>query len=232
MPGCWILDEIANAGLQKEGHTSFIGGKPLLPQGVSVPECKLCGAKQSFFFQVAFPDAHAWSGLTMSVFSCTSCADEDHLIPRMLNVPLHDADIPESFLTEYQDNFRFLVFESKLGKIKHDYAEKVKFKPLHLRLVDDPRAGGNKVGGMPNWILEDEAPRSYAAKYEMYFIMQLEAGSLFDILESAPSQMEIGLRGSPEPSPSRSYQLFNGNQIFMFGVRDHKNPLVYVLTQI
>ena len=144
-----------------------------------------------------------------------------------------DEKLPENFLKEYQENFRFLVFETVLGKITHNYSEKIKYKPLHLRLVDDPYASGSKkIGGVPNWLLEDETPRNYAGKYDLCFLLQLESGTQFDILESAPPQMELGLKGNPEPSPNRSYQMFNGNQIFWFGVQDRKNPLVYVLTQI
>jgi hypothetical protein len=229
---CWMIDEIVNPSLQAIEHTSFIGGKPLMPRGTNVPKCNLCEAKQTFFLQLSFPDGHSWSGLTIAIFSCTSCADANRLIPKMLNTTLLGADIPEGFLEQYQENFHFLVFETVSGIINQSYAEKIKYKPLHLRAVADSLADGNKIGGVPKWILEDESPRSYANRYEMFFLLQLKEDMKFDILDSASPQMMIGLQGNPELSSDRYYQLFIGNKIFMFGVCDPLNPLVYALTQI
>ncbi|MBI3560525.1 MAG: hypothetical protein HY080_02245 [Gammaproteobacteria bacterium] len=230
--GCWLLDEIGVTGFQKEEQSSFIGGKPSLPQETDIPLCKLCGAEQTFYLQIAFPDKHVWTGLTLAVFSCTTCVDENHLIPEMLNSSLNGADIPLHFLNEYQKNFRLLVFETSRGKLRRDYSEKILYKPLYLRPLGNPSVVGNKVGGIPNWLLDDEAPRTYAIEHEMFFLLQLSSDTKFDILDSAPSQVELGLRGYPESSPNRYYQLFNGNEIYMFGVLGTEKPLVYVLTQI
>lgn len=232
MPNSWMLVSGENQVPQTFEPKSFIGGKPILPRAVDVPKCELCGVHQSFFCQVSFPDGHSWAGLTMAIFMCTSCVDEDHLIPEMLEEPLYGVDIPDGFLRRYQKNFRFVVFESALGEVKRDYVEKIVYKPLSLVPVDRPDMLGDKVGGQPNWILEDESPSTYAGKHKMCFLMQLMAETKFEIYEYAPAQMELGLTGKPQPSPSRYYQLFNGNAVFMFGVCGHAIPLVYALTQI
>lgn len=63
---------------------SFIGGYPRIPIAEDLPKCQLCGAEQSFFFQVAFPKNHVWRDLSIAVFACTSCDDEKYCVPEML----------------------------------------------------------------------------------------------------------------------------------------------------
>jgi hypothetical protein len=79
---------------------SFIGGKPCLPSDKTVPVCKLCGAEQTFFYQVAFPKGHIWENTSMAVFFCTSCVDENYLIPKMIDDVLLDANIKKGFLND------------------------------------------------------------------------------------------------------------------------------------
>lgn len=93
---------------QNESDLSFIGGQPCIPPSIEMPVCELCGAEQTFFFQVAFPEGHVWQGLSMAVFACTSCAHEEYLIPEMLQGALPNADIPEGFLDSYQRNFKII----------------------------------------------------------------------------------------------------------------------------
>ena len=59
----------------------LLGGVPLIPGATAIPRCKLCNAEQAFYFQVAFPPKHVWEGLSLAVFSCVACVDEEHLIP-------------------------------------------------------------------------------------------------------------------------------------------------------
>ncbi|MBO0995891.1 hypothetical protein [Bacillus sp. SD088] len=216
---------------QKESDHSFIGGQPRLPEDRPIPHCQLCGAEQTLFFQVAFPEGHLWEGLTMAVFHCTSCAHEGERIPEILPVPLKGANIPKGFLESYQRNFKIEIFATKEGVIRRDYQENIQFKRWILEAVNgDPEA--NKVGGKPNWLLEDEAPATYDGKVPMFFLMQLMEDFQFELVEDAPPQMQIGLRGDPEPSQERYYELFLANQLYFFGTEEKSDPLVYVLTQI
>jgi hypothetical protein len=232
MNNCLLLKLDVSQSSQSPDDHSFVGGTPKLPKGASIPQCKLCGAEESFFFQVRLPKGSYWDGMSLAVFACTSCADEDHLIPPMLSGQLKGADIPEGFLESYQTNFRFLVFETGSAALHDEYREKVKFKRFRLDSVANPDVDDNKIGGNPNWLLEDESPKLYGGKTPMFFLIQLLQGFQFEIHTHAPRQIELSLGGSPQPSPLTYYQLFNGNKIFLFGVEDREQPLVYAITQV
>lgn len=218
-------------GSQAESADSFIGGKPKLLPGEAIPVCKLCNAPQTFFFQVAFPADNEWAGLSLATFACTSCADKKQLIPQMLDVPLPGVDIPDGFLESYQVNFRFLVFESAKAVVHAAYQEKVAFQRLELEPTD-PATPGNKLGGDPNWLQEDEAPASYAGRTPMFFLVQLERGLQYPTVAGAPPQIKIGLSGNPQPANYPYYKLFISNAIYLFGTEDRAQPLVYALTQV
>jgi hypothetical protein len=207
----------------------FVGGKPKLPPGSAVPRCKLCGAEQTFFFQVAFPDDHAWAGLTLAVFACTSCADENSLIPEMLAGALPGANIPKNFLEGYQKNFRFEVFQTTAGRIANDYHERIRFR--RIRFGDGNGSSLGQIGGTPTWVLEDESPYLYDSTTPMCFLLQVSRGINFETVDGAPRQMEIGLSGDQEPSPYDFYQLFIGNAVYMFGTKGPPLYLVYAITQ-
>jgi hypothetical protein len=227
---CHLLTTSSAEAQQTPGDESFLGGRPKLPPNEKVPACRLCGAEQSFFFQLAFPEGYAWAGLSLATFACTSCADEAHLIPPMLEVRLPGADVTDDFLKSYEVNFKFVVFQTQAGEPRPGYRERVRFQRLGL----DPApadAEGNKIGGHPVWLQDDEAPRSYAGKTPMVFLLQLAYGFTFDTLPGAPPQMRIGLTGDPEPSPHPYYELFNANAVYLFGPHD-RTPLVYALTQV
>lgn len=231
MATCWKLN-IGDGFSQVESQKSFIGGKPVIPENIDVPKCKLCGEEQSFIFQVEFPEKHCWSGLSLALFFCVACADENHLIPEMLEGPLHGVNIPKDFLVDYQKNFKFIVYKTDTGFLKTDYVEKVSYKPIDLEFITDSNFSGSKIGGSPAWLLEDESPGQYDGSYSMNFLLQIEQDMRFDIVDNAPHQVEIGLMGDSEPSPNSYYQLFNGNKIYLFGVSDCDVPLVYAITQI
>lgn len=233
MANCWILNVNNGEAIQNDNQLSFIGGHPRLPKNVNIPSCSLCGQQQSFMLQVAFPDEdeHEWSGFSLAIFTCTSCANEEHLIPEMLQMPLHNVNIPKEFLKNYQKNFRFLVFNTNEGILREDYIDKVIYKPIDLQLNNDPNTNTNKIGGIANWILEDESPSKYDGSSEMYFLMQIEQDYEFEIADNAPRQMELDLSGSPALSEDSFYQLFNSNFIYLFGVKDRAMPLVYAITQ-
>lgn len=222
---------ILEARAQTHQAISFIGGTPKLPPGGGIPRCALCGAKQTFFFQVAFPTAHEWSGLTLVVFSCTSCADEDHLIPEMLECDLLGADIPGDFLVRYQNNFRFEVFRTDEGQVVPEYDERIGYRRIRL---DEERKGPSigHVGGRPEWLMQDESPGTYDSSFDMCFLMQIDAGMEYAIIGSAPPQMDIRLSGEPGPSELPFYRLFLGNALYLFGTVDADRHLVYALTQV
>jgi len=216
---------------QSDSDDSFIGGKPKLPPEQSIPVCGLCNAPQTFYFQVGFPSDNTWAGLSLATFACTSCADKKQLIPAMLKVKLPGADIPEGFLESYQVNFRFLVFETAKAVLHAAYKEKVAFRRLDLEPAN-PKVEGNKIGGSPTWLQEDESPKTYAGKVPMFFLLQIERGFQFPTVPGAPPQIKIGLSGNPQPANYAYYKLFITNATYLFGTEDRAQPLVYALTQV
>jgi len=230
MNPCFLLRRDEQEIEQAEVHTSFTGGRPALPASESVPACKLCGTEQVFFLQVAFP-AGPWAGRSLAVFACVACASEEHLIPEMLTDRLRGIDIPGGFLEAYQRNFRFLVFPTDTAQVRKEYQPKVKFFSFLLVSAEDPTTPGNKIGGEPNWLLENEAPGSYAGSYSPVFLLQLEQGLEFETVEGAPRQIELGLDGKPKPTRRSTYELFLANALYLFGFEaDH--PFVYAITQV
>lgn len=218
--------------MQVSEDNSFIGGKPKLPLDIDIPVCDFCGEEQTFFFQVAFPQDHFWEGKSMAMFSCTSCAHKGYLIPEMLPGHLSGVDIPEHFLDKYQKNFRIFVFESSTSKVREDYKEKIAYRKLSLVENKDVDIHENKIGGAPNWLLEDESPNTYRTEYKMEFLMQIVEDYEFETVPGVPHQMWIGYDGKPKPSPNSFYELFLANNIYFFGTVGLQTPKVYVITQI
>ena len=56
-------------------------------------------------------------------------------------------------------------------------------------------------------------------------------GYQFETVKGAPSQIEIGLFGDPEPSDLPYYQLFIGNEIYLFSNK-YDRSLMYAITQV
>ena len=217
-------------GDQDPADKSFIGGQPRIPADEPWPACGLCGSPLTFFFQIDFPARHPWEGKTLAVFACTACAVRGSLIPPMLEGQLKQADIPEGFLTEYQSNFRLLVFDSARSSIRWDHAGPIKFRAL----VSEPgtRHFVFLAGGSPVWLLEDESPRSYAGSIPMLFLLQLHEGFVFETVAGAPAQMEVAWGGKGQRASTRGgYRLFLGNAVYFFGTQDGES-LVYAVTQV
>lgn len=231
---CWLLRTMPEDEPQRADDVSFIGGHLRLPAESPMPVCGLCQSNQTFFFQVAFPSEHSWMGLSLAVFACTECADEDLLIPTFLHGQLAGADIPDGFLNVYQRNFRFLVFETATAIPRTDYVEKIKFQRWRMEPTPDTSAAGNKIGGEPNWVLNDEAPATYRSDTPMVFLLQTEEDFRFATVPGASPQMQIdfsGPRGALEPSPDPFYELFIGNALYLFGTVGATERLVYAIVQ-
>jgi len=215
---------------KQSGQLSFIGGKPRLPVGKSIPSCKLCGASQTFFFQLAMPQGLIWEGSTLAVYQCTKCVDENHLIPEMVVTGLSGANIPAGFLEQYQKNFAFVVFPTNDGAVVSDYKESISFS--EIQFIKGAAVGSfGKLGGEPNWLLEDESPSTYGENVQLVFLLEIVPNFPFKIIRNASPQMELDIMGEPSPSPLDYYQLFIGNALYLFGTSSG-NKAVYAITQI
>lgn len=217
-------------GEQRAGDRAFIGGRPHLPPAVPLPVCLLCGEGLTFFFQVAFPPGHPWEGRQLALFACTSCYDEDSVIPAMLDGPLAGADVPSELIDRYQTNFRLIVSEAAHAVPRDDYEPRVAFRRLLLVAAEDAEEPRGKVGGEPVWILDDESPRSFDGTVPAVFLMQLDEGLHYAVLPGAPPQMTMTLFDGIQPSDEPSYTLFVDNGLYFFGSAAGR-PLVYVLPQ-
>jgi len=148
----------------------------------------------------------------------------------MLGGVLRGVEITAGFLSEYQRNFRFIVFDSSQSKPREDVSRRVAFTALRL----DPGGGEGaigQVGGSPRWLLDDEAPSMYQSA-PMVSLFQFYLGLTFETLEGVPPQVELGLTGEPRPCPFEGYQLFLGNALYCFGTARPAVPVVYALTQV
>ena len=212
----------------QSNQVSFLGGKPRLPAGKEVPSCQLCGSQQTFFFQVAIPKG-GWAGSTLAVYQCTRCADEDHLIPEMLNSGFAEADIPQGFLN-HQPNFSFEVFPTDQGLIVSSYKETILFSEIQF-VEGDSIGSFGKLGGKPDWVLEDESPSTYAGSVKMVFLLEVAPKFQFKLVPNAEPQIELDIMGESSPSPFDYYQLFIGNALYFFGTGSG-DKAVYAITQV
>jgi hypothetical protein len=210
---------------QQATDVSFVGGRPALPVGRTIPTCTLCKAQQTFFFQLAFPDGHPWERQSVAVFACTQCADENHLIPELLPGELKGVKIPAGFLDSYQQNFRFVVFPTPEGRLHSRYKPRVAFHALDLRPAAEV-AKANKVGGTPVWFEKDETPGNCGGK-PLVFLLQLLPGWKFERLPDAPPQAVAFDFGQP---PELHYDLFVGNALYLFGTTAGERK-VYAVVQ-
>ena len=218
---------------QAEHELCFVGGQPSMPDEMPLPSCGLCGNQQTFFFQVAFPTESPWAGLSLATFECTSCAHEDHLIPRLLT-PLVGADVPKGFLDDYQVNFRFLVFPTRSAVRRTDYKSRVAYREWSLVRPIEQCFGGFKIGGQPTWELEDETPAVYAGSVQFAFLLQVPVDFHFETVHGAPPQVRL----DPTPTTPNGeqltenyYELFVANALYLFGTTGTTDRLVYAVVQ-
>jgi len=209
---------------------SYIGGSPLLPKDFQWPSCELCGADLEFFFQIELPKPHPLAGKLISVFFCVDCVDEDYLIPEMLPDIRRGHSVPDGFLDAYQRNFRVLVFDSNEELFKSNKTSSIVPRRLEINNAGDGDAFG-QIGTKPLWLTQDESPSHYGDNTKFSFLFQLSSGLVFRVFEDAKRQIELNLKGQPEPSQEDYYQLFLGNETYFWGTIS--NPCkIYVITQI
>jgi hypothetical protein len=223
----YVIKEIVQTqtGMEK----SFCGGKPIIPSGMDLPICGLCGVEQTFFFQVEFPIDHFWHGFSMALFQCTSCVDANHLIPE---IAVYDSNrsIPKDFLENIRLNYAIFVFKTTDGKIIESYSEKILFRNWKLH-KKKPSKKNIFIDGEPIWIMEDETPFSYENQ-KMGFLMQIPKDHDFETKDNAPRQRKISfIRSKPGYIEESIYRLFIGNACYFFGNETPNNPRIYVLVQ-
>ncbi|OLF56434.1 hypothetical protein [Pseudomonas chlororaphis] len=213
----------------KTEPASYIGGKPVIPQGMSIPKSP-SGSLMSFYFTLQFPEAHSLHGYTLSVFAATDDFNEDYTIPEMLKVPLLGASVPDGFLRNYQKYFALFLFKNEEKVYLTDYPIRIAMTPLAFS-----HSKGHDVfgwaGDKPKWVLNYETPGQYkGAAFD--FLLQVYGEQSFPITGSAPAQRETNIFGGSKPRAKRNYILFNQNEVYFFGSRaGDVDDRVYIVTQ-
>ncbi|WP_039967586.1 hypothetical protein [Pseudomonas chlororaphis] len=208
---------------------SYIGGKPAISQGISIPKSPN-GSLMSFYFTLQFPEAHSLHGYTLSVFAATDDFNEDYTIPEMLKIPLLGAIIPDNFLSDSQKYFATLLFRNEEKTYASDYPTRIAMTPLAFSHSKGSDVFG-WAGDKPKWLMGDETPAQYKGM-ALDFLFQVHGEQSFPIIDTAPAQQEMDIFGKSKPRIKRNYTLFNQNEIYFFGSRtEDVDDRVYIITQ-
>ena len=218
---------------------SFVGGRPKLPRAMKLPACKNCGAFQTFFFQVAFPEGHVWEGQTLAVFECTACRDEENpvpqvnktLVPSMKRMELRRGeDVPDGALDLYQTTCRFPVFPTVEGVMRVDYVERVRYRPIAFEpALEEKLTAKSKLGGKPGWVQGiDLTPGKYLGE-PLEFLFQWRHDFEFDRVTGSPPPYHPYMEMVPELADVGQYKLFLGTQLYFFGNQTGNQQHVFMI---
>lgn len=202
-----------------------------MPKDYEIPRCSLCGATLTFYFQTAMPKGCEWHGKTISLFSCVDCADDYYCIP----MPYRGGDSPQDIFfggfNMVGRNYEAMVFDTEDAEIVDDYRERIIFRRWNL--IECPSSlKCSKLGGSVNLTQDDLSPRTCDSRWEMLFLLQLEADFRFAILPDAPRQMVYDDFGNSQVPVDEDYcELFLSNWLFIFGSWIDGSGYLYLLSQ-
>jgi len=217
-----ITDEI-----QIDSELSFVGGCPNIPGGVPLPDCDFCEDRMTFFFQIAFPQDHEWTGKVMCFFACTSCEPLEYGTPPS---PPDVRNPPDGFLDTYQKNFRVLVHDTVSHELRTDLKPRIEYERLVFRPSRKTKVASTHIGGKPIWTwYGDETPISYQQQ-PFIFLLQILDDWNFNRAADAPEQYCYPFLGNPYPHPG-IYQIFSGLPLYLFGTVHEGKHQVYVINQ-
>lgn len=214
---------LSEAQLQTQSTLSHAGGHPVLPPQLGLPHCGLCDTPMTFFFQLQFPATHPWHPWVMAFFQCTHCWSDDYCVPKAFYGK--DVVVPEGHLDAYQKNFRVVVFEAtEPVEIRLDHEAILQYQPLTLE-KSKRKSRTPRIGGEPNWFIQDETPASYMGQ-PFTFLMQTGEDWTFRSVPDAPRQKTMmGYRREGH------YMIFSGLPLYFYGCVVEDRPKVYVFNQ-
>lgn len=227
----WNLQAVGD-GVQTPEEDTFWGGKPKLPPAMSVPICGLCGQEMTFFLQVAFPQGHPWQGKSLALFYCTDTWHDQFCLPEAPDVRnLNNADIPSSFLRQYERTFRTLVFDTDQGVLREDCTARIAYQALFPAKSNRPKQDADVIlGGEPVWIMGwPERPACVDGNQRLTLLAQIREGLRFPRLEGAPPQVNPFLRSGLSSQPW--YHLFARARVYLWGTEDPSGVPVYISVQ-
>lgn len=227
---------------KQDNSTSFIGGKPRIPKDEPLPRCKVCGEPLTFFFQIAFPKKHMWTGKSIAFFYCI-CSyhrhDAKQQFPPYITATESDLfKIPNGEINPetYQTLFRAVFFDTTDGVLREDYTEKVAYQRIDWK---SSRISKRKVpiiiGGDAIWSSQygKERPVSYEGK-PMMLVLQVADYFNFEKLPDAPPEMsETYKENNPfEPRKENDYTFFyDFNRVYLWGTSEPAHPSFWLNVQ-
>ncbi|HEY1083310.1 MAG TPA: hypothetical protein VGE29_13670 [Prosthecobacter sp.] len=215
---------------------SHVGGR-LAAGSQEPPLCQHCRAEMPLFFQVEWTPGSHDTKRQLAVSACVSCTGEDRIIPTMPKDHRKGCSVSSSFLKSSQTNFRLVITDVNSRPVPAKPApEESAILPKRLEadhhgvLRCDGRVFG-RLGGKPEWIMEDETPGLCDQQEPFAFVCQIDSGWLFETRPKAAPQITLDLAGNPAPSRRPGYRLFNGNAAYFFATTVDGQPMAYVITQ-
>jgi hypothetical protein len=147
---------------------------PSGPASQPWPSCGACNVPMTFFLQFAVP---FWRGDLLAIFSCTSCARADALIP------------PDSATLGEHAGPRACFIRTAVASAvaRSDAPVRVAFRRYALAHAKASFAK-TKTGGVPHWLMEPEL----AMSDDEALLLQLEAGTSFETVDGAPLELFVG----------------------------------------
>lgn len=219
---------------QPKSAESHIGGKVNLPAHLSIPQCRLCGNKLTFYFKISLTHRPEFQGKSLLMFACTHCADRDRLIPVI--DPKNSKHVSSKFMEAYQENFRAILVEKVAAAASppsNEITSPIQFIPLDLTPTGELKAEGKvfaTVKAPPTWINADQSPLTCDGEHPFHFLLQLSQNWEYKIINGAPEQIVVDIMGQPTERGVKEYELFFGSRVYFFGTVAH-GGMVYVVTQ-
>lgn len=207
-----------------------LAGAPILDKGQKWPECRLCKAQMIFFFQLDIEkksDLPLKSGSHLLVFMCPTHNDS----PADLLEP-GETDLPENYWDRGYGHYKLILNKSPKNEVK--LTQDKLLSPVAVKFTSNDEeidwdgktergTAGFKLGGVPNWEQEAQAPRCSCSS-DMVFFCQVPARFPFPKRKNTPVQ--------PDAVSPDTYSLFNGKSVYLFACTDQCTPYsVYAITQ-
>ncbi len=210
---------------------SYVGGKPMLPKDVSIPVHPKLNTPLTFYFQIAFPEFHAWYGKLLSVFYVTDDYISGEMTPEMITYNEKNYDVSSKFIESSQKLFKVMVSNVNEVVLYEDYLPVVELNYLDFEVGNQVFDYFGMIDSKPLWLLEDESPATLDSELDFSFLFQTNLDIDFKRTSLSPRQKieDYENIGKIRDSFSNHYSLFGGNSIFFFGVKE-KN-IVYLVIQ-
>lgn len=199
-----------------------VGGAPFLPDGDSVPTCRLCGVSMALFLQF---DVRPEFGLPFAVGS--------HLLafmcPKHNEIPsvpdnYDSSDLPAEFWLKDDGHYSLQLIKpdiptsaAELDPFILGWRLDFTTAPESVQDFGDFERGSDdfQIGGIPGWI-NYAINKSCPCGGKMSFVCQIPDGFEFRQTETAPEQ--------PDSFSNTEYCFLLGNQVFILACDRQCNP--------